>query len=403
MSLNSTISDGPKVISLEAKPLEIHKTIENDGVKRTFGEFWTSAQRQMHSLHYVVSYRASFKPELPDFFIRKYAKKRGDVVLDPFMGRGTTILQANILGRVAIGNDINPLAEKITYPKCNPPRLFEIRSRLNDIDLSKRVSTSKENLSMFYHKDTLKELVNLKNYLKENRDHIDRFIELLALSRLHGHSSGFFSVYSFPQLSVPRKSQIKINKKRKQKPEYRDVKKLILRKARSALKDDVEEHIRKFGQKNKLIVGDSRKLGFEDETAKLVVTSPPFLATVDYLQDNWLKFWFLGIDTKPLKKNLVQTSDLDHYKGFMEKSMGEMYRVLKQDGVCVIEVGEVTNKGKKLNLDEVIWQLGEKVGFNMKKSEIVINSQEFTKLANCFNVDNMKKGTNTNRCVILKK
>lgn len=74
-------------------------------VTRIVGEFWTSRQRQMHSLHYAVSYRASFKPELPDYFIRRYTKP-GDVVFDPFAGRGTTVLQANILGRIGWGNEI---------------------------------------------------------------------------------------------------------------------------------------------------------------------------------------------------------------------------------------------------------------------------------------------------------
>ena len=41
-------------------------------IRLTVDELWTARQRQMHSLHYAVSYRASFKPELPDFFIRRH-------------------------------------------------------------------------------------------------------------------------------------------------------------------------------------------------------------------------------------------------------------------------------------------------------------------------------------------
>src|SRR5215471_17470245 len=60
-------------------------------------EFWTARQRQAHSLH-EVSYRACFKPQLPRFFIERLTRP-GDIVYDPFMGRGTTALEAALLGR----------------------------------------------------------------------------------------------------------------------------------------------------------------------------------------------------------------------------------------------------------------------------------------------------------------
>src|SRR3989338_2708400 len=89
------------------------------GYKAVRGEFWTSRQRQMHSLHYVISYRASFKPELPEYFIRKYSKP-GECVLDPFGGRGTTILQANLMDRCGVHNDVNPISTRIAYAKSVP-------------------------------------------------------------------------------------------------------------------------------------------------------------------------------------------------------------------------------------------------------------------------------------------
>jgi DNA modification methylase len=66
-------------------------------VVETFvNEFWTSKQRAAHSLH-EVSYRACFKPQLPRFFIDRFTGQ-GDVVYDPFMGRGTTVLEAALAG-----------------------------------------------------------------------------------------------------------------------------------------------------------------------------------------------------------------------------------------------------------------------------------------------------------------
>src|SRR3970282_758060 len=72
-------------------------------VRRFVGEFWTSGQRQASSLH-EVSYRACFKPQLPHYFIKRFTKE-ADVVYDPFGGRGTTAIEAALMGRRVISND----------------------------------------------------------------------------------------------------------------------------------------------------------------------------------------------------------------------------------------------------------------------------------------------------------
>src|SRR5438445_11868899 len=91
-----------------------------DAVPVFINEFWTSKQRAASSLH-EISYRACFKPQLPRFFIERLtepacaaersgaAGRPGDIVYDPFMGRGTTVIEAALLGRVPYGCDINPL------------------------------------------------------------------------------------------------------------------------------------------------------------------------------------------------------------------------------------------------------------------------------------------------------
>src|SRR5437867_6272118 len=66
-------------------------------VETFVNEFWTSRQRAAHSIH-EISYRACFKPQLPRFFIERLTRI-GSIVYDPFMGRGTTLLEAALLGR----------------------------------------------------------------------------------------------------------------------------------------------------------------------------------------------------------------------------------------------------------------------------------------------------------------
>jgi len=123
-------------------------------------EFWTSRQRAAHSLH-EISYRACFKPQLPRFFIERLSRE-GDRVYDPFMGRGTTVLEAAFLGRKVMGCDINPLSRLLVEPRLNPPFQEEVEQRLREIDLNYQGEV-REDLLVFYHPNTLREIHGLRN------------------------------------------------------------------------------------------------------------------------------------------------------------------------------------------------------------------------------------------------
>lgn len=388
-------------------------------------ELWTNKQRQMLSIHYTVSYRGSFKPELPNYFIQKYLNndefkllktKKLPIVFDPFVGRGTTVIQANLLGYAGWGNDINPMSEKIISTLTNPPAIEEIKERLASIPFDKernKLLDKKEikrfGLDAFYHNDTLKQLLNLKEYLRNSsRDYVDNFIEIIAMSRLHGHSSGFFSAYSFPQISVLPESQLKINQKHGN-PQPKDVPVLILRKARSSLSDnDKFDKMLISRKQNKITSYDICNLpkkDYPDNSVDLIITSPPFLAQVDYVLDNWLECWFLDIEQESFKDDLVQTPSLETWKVFMTKALTQMLRVLKPKKHCIVEVGDVNcsinNKKTKINLDEIVEELGRKAGFIIQSR--LIHKQKFTKLSNCFKVENNVKGVNTQRMVVFTK
>src|SRR5262245_17185949 len=88
-----------------------------------------------HSLHPMCSYLASFPAALAHAFIARYTRP-GDVVLDPFSGRGTAPLQAVAEGRIGVGNDLNPLAQVLTAAKLEPATAAQARTRLAALRLA---------------------------------------------------------------------------------------------------------------------------------------------------------------------------------------------------------------------------------------------------------------------------
>ena len=377
---------------------------EHDGVEVPVyvNEFWTAKQRAAHKLH-EVSYRACFKPQLPRFFIDRLTKP-GELVLDPFMGRGTTIVESILRDRRAAGNDINPISPMLVAPRVDPPELTEVAARLRDLDL-RFTGDLPEELLTFYQEDTLKELSALREHLKEagsGADRIDQWIRMTATNRLTGHSPGFFSVYTLPpNQAVTVKRQRIINEKRNQTPEYRDVRKLILRKSKSLLKEITPENRRSFAQYGSTVnlgVGSADNLDhIEDGSVALVVTSPPFLNVVQYAIDNWLRCWFNGIDADAIP--IWDFRKVEDWQAAMTRVFKELRRVLKPGGHVAFEVGEV-RKGK-VKLEDYVIPAGIDAGLHPEL--VLINAQEFTKTANCWGIDNQKLGTNTNRIVLFRK
>ena len=364
-------------------------------------EFWTAKQRQACSLH-EVSYRACFKPQLPRFFIERLTQP-GDVVYDPFMGRGTTPVEAALLGRVPFGNDINPLSLTLTSPRFCPPTVDQINERLCEINLADHDELP-EDLLVFYHPETLREICALKKHFqrKKNLDALDSWLRMVALNRLTGHSAGFFSVYTLPpNQAISLVSQIKINSKRNQTPPRRDVTSLLLKKSKQLLSDvtpQVRDTLSRVADRARLINSPADQTpALPNDSVALVVTSPPFLDVVQYADDNWLRCWFLGIDAKSVA--LTVPKKLDAWAGVMTAVLRELHRVLKPSGHVAFEVGEV--HGGKTKLEETVLACGVAAG--LKPLLVVINDQKFTKTANCWGVSNMDKGTNTNRIVVFRK
>lgn len=363
-------------------------------------EYWTSRQRQAHSIH-EISYRACFKPQLPAFFISRLTNP-GDIVYDPFMGRGTTPVEAALMGRVPWGCDINPVSARLVAPRLNPPTGEEILARIATLPLTTDAAPW-EDLLVFYHPEVLQGITALRDYFaRPEADKIDHWLRMVSTNRLTGHSGGFFSVYTLPPnqaVSVP--SQIRINTKRNQTPPLRDIRAILDKKSRQLLGDLTTDQRRIMAQSaaaSRLITAScDHTPELPDGQVSLVVTSPPFLNEVNYQIDNWLRCWFHGLDSKDIP--IWQINKLAAWRERMTAVFHELRRLLKPGGHIAFEVGEVKNG--MIRLEEAVVPAAMEAGLTPEL--IMINAQEFTKTSNCWGVDNQSLGTNTNRIVLLRK
>ena len=362
------------------------------------GSFWTHRQRQAHSLN-EISYRACFKPQLPAYFIDRLTTA-GDVVLDPFMGRGTTALQAALSGRVAYGSDINPLSIMLALPRLTPPTLREIKDRFAQIPDDCPITNKDKDLLVFYHPSVLRHLLALKKWFGKNEKrgtmtNVDRWIRMIVLNRLSGHSTGFLSVRTMPpNQAVSVESQKKINLRNKQSPEQKNVFEIVMKKSKSLLRSGYPP----TGRKHKLCCGNADNLQYiEDNQVDLAVTSPPFLDIVDYAKDNWLRCWFAGINTNNMQIDNHKTPD--KWRQFIRRVFTEFARVVKPGGHVAFEVGEVRNG--TIQLEHHVLEAIRSLPFDLM--EIIVNKQGFTKTSNCWGVKNNIGGTLTNRIVLVKR
>ena len=370
-----------------------------DGIPYYLNAFWTSGQRQAHALH-EISYRACFKAQLPEFFIARLTRP-GDTVHDPFMGRGTTPLQAALMGRRACGNDINPLSTLLTRPRLQPISLSDIEAALATVDWESGAEGEAELLA-FYHPATLRKLEALRAWLHEraplgadSADPVADWIRMVSLNRLSGHSPGFFSGRSMPpNQAVSIRAQRKINEKLGQSPPERDVPALILKKSRSLLRDGPAP----AGPGCSLHTGPAWATpDMPDGSVDLVVTSPPFLDIVQYAADNWLRCWFAGIDPGTVAIDMHRSEEA--WTAMVRRVLQEQARLVRPGGYVAFEVGEV-RKGSVL-LEQWVWKAAEGLAFD--RLGVMINAQDFTKTANCWGVVNGSKGVNTNRIVLLQR
>ena len=368
---------------------------------------WKAQQRLWgHSFHPMCSYLASFPAALTHAFIARYSRP-GDVVLDPFSGRGTTPLQACAEGRIGVGNDLNPFAHLLTASKVQPAtraaattRLTQLRLAWNGeattyVALALRVIADPAGtwipragsgdasgadepvpaeVALAFHPETLAQLLFVRTSLRLD-DRTDRFLAAAITGILHGKSASYLSELMPNTFSMA--------------PRY--VRDFAARTAFASPRRDVFDGLaakldRLFRQppppiEGIALLGDARdvavpardalrRLGRPDR-ARLVVTSPPYLRVVKYGYYNWLRTWFLGFDAREIDATLDDAHHREPYLAFLRDVLAGLRPLLADDAVVVLVIGDVeTDRGRRIKggvgLAERAWeQAAEPEGYRL--------------------------------------
>lgn len=311
----------------------------------------------------------SFPPALARYFIVKYSHP-GDIVVDPFSGKGTAPLEACLEGRKGIGNDLAPEAFILTYAKVKPVTIEHIFRYLDDLEerLSKvhvDLESVSRDVKVFYHKETLEQILRIKKILVPESGKVDTFVKALMLGILHGGSSFSLSLHCSHSFSMaPGYVRDYANAHELHRPK-RDVIECLRTKARKVLKDELPKIKGEAYQKDAIkFLSYLTKKGV---SADLIVTSPPYLNTQTYAWDNWLRLWFLGKDYKKVRNELFRTGRLSVYNEYMAICLRGMYNILKDDAACFVVVGDVRNRGKIIRLSDQIAKQADKIGFKVNR------------------------------------
>lgn len=257
-----------------------------------------SRQLSNSALNGICPYFTMFPLEFPLNILRRRARK-GDVVLDPFCGRGTTNFAARLVDLHSLGVDSSPVAAAITSAKLVSPTVDEILSEARSIfaEYEPRQIPTGEFWQWAFHPKVLEALCRFREcFLEDCTTNTRIALRGIILGALHGPKQKTFASYfsnQCPRTYAPKPAYaIRFWQSRDLNPEPVDVLSVIERRAK-----------RYYGissnAKGAVRLADSREAqALQPETPEIrfqwVITSPPYYGMRTYIPDQWLRNWFVG-------------------------------------------------------------------------------------------------------------
>jgi DNA modification methylase len=296
-----------------------------------------------------------FVPQIPAALIGTLTKP-GDVVLDPFCGSGTTLVEAQRLGRSAVGIDLNPVACLISRVKSLAGSADEIEEQLSSLLrrlAAKRMEHSSAEaahappnvqLEKWYHAETGRQLTGIWGFLEAEPDGAVRDMAFFCFSSALMACCGETRTWGYVCDNV-----------RPLERRYVDAYSVFLDRAEALIqafrrregRSLLPEHGR-IGTVSVLQGDASAELGkVPEHSIDLVVTSPPYFGVVDYIKAQRLTFEWFGIDIEPYRRSEIgarskrhRAAALSQYLEELTMAVAQIRRVLKPEHVAAFVIGE---------------------------------------------------------------
>ncbi len=289
--------------------------------------------------HWIYPYKGKFHPQMIRALLNIIKLNQGEIVLDPFIGSGTTAVEAQLLGINCIGVDISPLC------------VLQSRVKVESIEIIQEIENYKDKIfnemrpSVFNPRNlTLQEAID--SIADEKAKNFYKMAELIAHSDKTRRGRDFFK--SFVNNAELMLASIK---------DYRDiVTKLGLKVGRVNIQD-----------------GDARQLLLEDNSIQGVITSPPYSIALDYVSNDAHALKALGYNLDEMREKFIGVrgkglTKVGLYNKDMIQCFKEMYRVLQPGRFCVIVIGNATLYGQEINTVGFTIEQCQKVGFQLFKN-----------------------------------
>lgn len=348
----------------------------------------------IHSTNYLThnfhTYPAKFIPQIPKSTIMTFTKEK-DVILDPFCGCGTTLVEAKLSNRNAIGVDLNPIATLVSRAKTQPlskkelglipELLFNIKNDINNYYENHKTNINYDipnfnNIDHWFQLNVLNELGIIKAHINliENKYLCDFLYT--ALSSIIVNVSNQESDTRFAA----------INKNIKPLKTFLEFAKKV-----EDMKNRIEEYS-KLAQNSKISIftRDSKKLNFiADNSVDHIVTSPPYANTYDYYLYHKFRMYWLDYDVKNVQdiemgsrnRHSSKNENISVFKKELSDCLKEMGRVLKRDKVAVIVIGDSVIKGTIIKANDLLKDIAKKhkfkfireISYNLSKTSRMFN------------------------------
>ncbi len=280
--------------------------------------------------HWIYPYKGKFHPQMIRALMNIIKIQQGETLFDPFVGSGTAVLEAQVLGINGIGLDISPLCVLISKVKTESVDIIDEIKKYKDFYLFKK---------------------NGKEPSDERTKNFYKVAEMMAHSDQSRRGRNFDSSFVSDALKMIASVE-----------DYSNA---------------IKKHNLKIG-KTKILEGDARKINLKDESVDGIITSPPYSIALNYVANDAHSLKALGYDLDKIKEDFIGVrgtglNKFELYDKDMEKAYSEMYRVLKKDKYCVVVIGNVTFQGQEINTTQNVVDYCEKIGFKtIKKIEKII-------------------------------